>query len=214
VGVPAFWSVERDDAAVTAICPEPLRFTSEERPAWMSGCAAAIRDELRILAIGDGTMLEASLAAEGTPHEDLAITLLTSVGVPEAHVHAGVRLLRVPADPAGVVQRYRRVPLPAERGEGEEVLAATRVPFTDGLEYEAAREAVDAALAAGPPLPATGIALRVHVLEPGRRRGSVALVKKLLDGACTTFVPGTAEVTFAGGREPRLEVELVRLPGA
>jgi hypothetical protein len=214
VGLPSFWSVERDDASVTAVCPEPLRYTSEDRPEWMDGCAAAIRDELRSLAVDEGTMLEASVAGEAQPHEDLVSILLTSVGVPEAQVHAGVRLRRHPPPPAGVVQRYRRVPLPAERGEGEEVLASMRVPFTDGLELEAARQAMDAALGDARALPPAGIAVRVHVIEPGRRRGSVALIKKLLDGACTSFAPSAADVTFAGGAEPRIEIELLRLPGA
>ena len=58
--MPLFWSVERDRDAVVAICPEPLRAPGSTRPAWMTGCAEAIRDELRLLPAVPGTLLAAT----------------------------------------------------------------------------------------------------------------------------------------------------------
>ena len=35
MAMPSFWSVEVDDGAVVATCPEALRPAGEERPEWM-----------------------------------------------------------------------------------------------------------------------------------------------------------------------------------
>jgi hypothetical protein len=62
--MPLFWSVEREGDTVLAICPEPLRAPDVTRPAWMEQCAAAIRDELRLLPIAEGTLLAATMTGE------------------------------------------------------------------------------------------------------------------------------------------------------
>src|SRR4051794_24104224 len=105
----AFWSVERDDGLVVATCPEAIRYQSENRPQWMGHCAAAIRDELRLVEIEAGTLLEATLFGSPPPDESLEDALLAGVGVPAMHVQAGVRLRRLPPPTDGVVQRYRRM---------------------------------------------------------------------------------------------------------
>jgi hypothetical protein len=196
MAMPSFWSVERDGGTVVATCPEPLRYQSANRPEWMAHCAAAIRDELRLLEIEAGTLLEATLLGVPPPGADLENVLLYNVGVPAAQVHTGVRLRRLPPLDARAVQRYRRVPLEAvENGEGGALLAAVRVPVADGLELDtarhawlAARRAVVAELAAGPEAPPGGVDLRIRVVAgSARRRGSIELVKKLLDGVCAAF---------------------------
>src|SRR6476661_8525135 len=104
------WSVGLDGGVVTASLPEPLRFPSGPVPEWMGRCATAIRDALRELPIADGTVLEATLAGSPPGDADLGDALLYNVRIPEAQVHAGVRLRRVSAAGPGVIQRYRRVP--------------------------------------------------------------------------------------------------------
>jgi hypothetical protein len=194
VATPLFWSVETDGDAVVVNCPEPIRYASENRPGWMGTCASALRDELRRLEIGDGTVLEATLAGEPPRGADLENILLYNVGMPEAHVHAGVRLRRMPSTTAGVIQRYRRVPVAATVG-GDPPLAVVGVPLADGGALETARSvwlvtrrAVVAALPEGPPVPPGGIDLTVRLSTgPGRLRGSVDLIKKLLDGVCASL---------------------------
>jgi hypothetical protein len=90
----SFWSVERDGGSVVATCPEALRYPSDNRPEWMGQCAAALRDELRLVEIEAGTLLEATLIGSPPPGTDLENVLLYNVGVPAAHVHTGVRLRR------------------------------------------------------------------------------------------------------------------------
>jgi hypothetical protein len=197
MALPSFWSVERDLDAVVATCPEPLRYASDNRPEWMGRCAAALRDELRLLRVEEQTLLEATLFGVPPPGADLENVLLYNVGVPAAQVHAGVRLRRLPPGRAGeVVQRYRRVPVAvAESEDAGAVLATVIVPITDGREFETAREtwlaarrAVVANLSAHTEAPAGGIDLRVRVVAAGdRRRGSVDLIKTLLDGVCASL---------------------------
>jgi hypothetical protein len=196
MAMPLFWSVERDGDDVVANCPEPLRYASENRPEWMAHCASAIREELRALPIEDGTLLEATLTGEPPPGADLENILLYNVGIPEAHVHAGVRLRRLPAGTGGVAQRYRRVSIVAVEDEGgDAVLAAFTVPVDDGQELEsaravwlAARRAAVASLPEGELLAAAGIDLRVRVVTgTGRMRGSIERIKKLLDGVCASL---------------------------
>jgi hypothetical protein len=194
VATPLFWSVERDGDAVVVNCPEPIRYTSENRPGWMGTCASALRDELRRLEIGEGTVLEATLAGEPPREADLENILLYNVGMPEAHVHAGVRLRRMRSASAGVIQRYRRVPA-AATGGGEPPVAVVVVPLADGSALESARSvwlatrrAVVAALPAGPPMAPGGVDLSVRLSTgPGRLRGSVDLIKRLLDGVCASL---------------------------
>ncbi len=190
------WSVERDGDAVIVTCPEPLRYASESPPEWMGRCASALRDELRRLEIGDGTILEATLTDDPPLGADLADILLSTVGVPESQVHAGVRLRRKPGAGGGVSQHYRRLPVAvAGSDDGEQPLAAVTVALGDGHELETAREvwlaarrAVVAALPEGPAAPPGAIGLRVRLTTgPGRLRGSVDLIKKLLDGACASL---------------------------
>jgi hypothetical protein len=225
VALPRFWSVERDDDAVVATCPEPLRSGGEDRPVWMADCAAAIREELRSLVIGAGTMLEATLTGEPPPGAGLAGILLANVGIPESQVQDGVRLRRLPPGTAGIVQRYRRVPLIAsEDGDEWESLASVTVPVSDGHELETAQAVCLAVVAARPDglgAPPAGSDLRVRlVVGPGRTRGSVRLVERILDGVCAAFwgeaadagwgahLTDTAEVTFVPGGDARLEIEL------
>jgi hypothetical protein len=214
VGQLTFWSVERDGDAIVATCPEPLRAAGEHRPGWMTGCAAAIRDELRSLAIGDGTLLEATLAGEPPAGGDLAGVLLAGAGVPESQLQAGVRLRRLPPEPGVVVQRYRRAAIAAEPAESGELLVAVSVPCPEGQELETARRAVAAALPEDPAAPPAGSTLRVHLVEAGRRRGSAALVGQLLAGAGPSSPISAADVTFSPGAEARLEIELRAPPGA
>ena len=194
--MPSFWSVERDGGTVIATCPEALRYQSDTTPDWMGTCAAAIRDELKLLEIEAGTLLEATLIGTPPPGADLENVLLSNVGVPASQVHAGVRLRRLPPGRAGAVQRYRRVPIAAvESEESGPLLAAVRVPVIDGMELEsasavwlAARQAVVAQIPEGTEAPPGAVELRVRLTpESERRRGSVELVKKLLDGVCAAF---------------------------
>jgi hypothetical protein len=214
--MPLFWSVERDGDAVVATCPAPLEYASETRPGWMAHCAGAIRDELRLLPIPDGTVLEASVTGEAA----LVAALLDNASIPQAHVHAGVRLGRIPAIAAGVVQRYRRAAI-ADDG-GEETIAAVHVPVSDGHELETSHDvsaAVDVTLAAA--LPAGGVTgaldLRVRfVTGAARTHGSVELIRKLIDGVCALLDAGAGidaiEVTFVSGATAHLEIELRRMP--
>ena len=103
--MPIFWSVERDGDVVVVNCPEPLRCAHETHPAWMGQCAGAIRDELRQLGIAEGTLLEATVAGDELPlGRDARSTRSAS---PSRTSAVGVRLARMPAAAAGVVQRYR-----------------------------------------------------------------------------------------------------------
>jgi hypothetical protein len=193
----SFWSVERDRDAIVAMCPEPLRYASDDRPEWMARCASALRDELKLLAVEPGTLLEATLIGVRSQDADLAGVLLYNVGVPAVQVDAGVRLRRLaPSDSRGAVQRYRRVPVAVAGGEDDgAMLARVLVPVADGREIDNAREvwlAARRAVVAGLPVaaeaPPGGIDLRVRVVvgaDP--RRGSADLVKKLLDGVIASF---------------------------
>ena len=194
--MPSFWSVERDGGTVIATCPEALRYQSDDTPDWMASCAAAIRDELKLLEIEPGTLLEATLVGAPPPGADLEDVLLYNVGVPASQVHAGVRLRRLPPGRAGVVQRYRRVPVAVvESEESGPLLAAVRVPLIDGMELESAsavwlavRQAVVAQIQEGAEAPPGGIELRIRLTpESEQRRGSTELVKKLLDGVSAAF---------------------------
>lgn len=211
----SYWSVERDGDSVFATIPEPLRYASDTRPEWMTHCASAIRDELRLLEIREGTLLEATLTGEPPHGADLENVLLYNVGVPQAHVHAGVRLRRLAAGGAGVVQHYRRVPIAEADREHEEagpVLITMRVPVTDSHELETAKSVwlaarrVAVGVAPGASLAPPAIDLRIRVSTgSARSRGSIELVKKLLDGACAALHvyagPNLEEVTRRLGNE-------------
>lgn len=215
----SYWSVERDGSRVVAVCPEVLLPFGAERPAWMAHCIGAIRDELRLLPIEADSLLEAALGGEPPLGAALEDALLVDGCVPPAQLHAGARLLRLPAEGAGVLLRYTRVPLaPAAPEAAGEVVAAFRVPITDGHELESAesvRLAVIAALGGVFPPEASAYAslsLSVHFLTgAARTHGSAELVGRLLAGLRT--VAGgdrfrVAEVTVARSRELRLEIEL------
>lgn len=194
---PSFWSVERDRDAVVATCPEPLRYASDNRPEWMARCASALRDELRLLPVEPRTLLEATLIGAPPQGAHLDNVLLYNVGVPAAQMHPGVRLRRqVSGHSQGVVQRYRRVPIAVAEGEDDgALLARILVPLADGREVDnarevwlAARRAVVAGLPAAAAAPPGGIDLRLRVVAAADpRRGSVELVKKLLDGVIAAF---------------------------
>ena len=234
MAMPLFWSVERDGDDVVANCPEPLRCAHESHPAWMGQCAGAIRDELRQLGIAEGTLLEASVAGDELP---LGETLLYEVGIPQPHVGVGVRLTRMPATAAGVLQRYRHAAVgTASADDAATLLASVRVPITDGHELDTAhavwvatRDAVSAALPADAASSSGGVDLRVRfVTGVARTQGSVEVIRHLLDGvSASVFGPaGTAgsepgpaddrirvaEVTFVLGASPQLEIELRALP--
>jgi hypothetical protein len=189
------WSVGTDGGVVTAECPEPLRFVSGRRPEWMSRCSSAIRDALRELPSAGGTMLEATLAGVPAQTAELDDMLLYSVGIPESQVHAGVRLRRAPAGGTGVIQRYRRVPIAAAAADEEALLAAVQVPIAGVYELDsaasvwlAARRAVVAARPPAGTAPPGGIELRVRLATGSEReRGSIELIKKLLDGIAQAF---------------------------
>ena len=216
MGMPLFWSVERDGDAVVATCPAPLAVAGETRPGWMAHCASAIRDELRLLPIPAGTLLEASVTGDAP----LVAALLDNASIPQAHVHAGVRLGRAPAIAAGAVQRYRRAPVAGDRGE--EMIAVVRVAVSDGHELESAHDvwlAVRASLAAALPAGAAvgALDLRVrYVTGAARTHGSVELIRKLIDGVCASLAAGVsldaAEVTVVPGASAQLEIELRALP--
>ncbi len=191
------WSVGTDGGAVTAELPDPLLSPSGPMPEWMSRCASALRDTLRDLPIADGTVLEATLAGIPPGEIDLGDALLFNVGVPESQVLAGVRLRHAPARGPGVVQTYRRVPLEAVPGEGDEesVLAALEVPIAGVYELDSARHvwlaARRVAVATLPPGSAAlpgATALRARLFTGTERElGNAQLVKKLLDGTRAAF---------------------------
>jgi hypothetical protein len=196
VATASYWSVERDGGTVVATCPEALRYPSDNRPEWMGHCATALRDELRLVEIEAGTLLEATLIGAPPPGAGMENVLLQYVGVPDAHVHAGVRLCQLPQSGDSAVQRYERVPVAAvESEESGALLAAVRVPVIDGLEVEtarhvwlAARTVIAADLPAGVASDRGGVDLRIRfTVESPRRRGNIELVKKLLDGVCAAF---------------------------
>jgi len=234
VAIPLFWSVERDGDTIVVTLPEPLRCARETHPAWMEHCAGAIRDELRQLAIAEGSLLEATLAGDDLP---LGETLLYEVGIPQPHVGVGVRLARMPAAGGGVVQQYRHAMPGTADADDATLLAAVRVPITDGHELETARSvwlATRAALAGAlsPEAAASpgGVDLRVRfVTGAARTHGSVELMRSLLDGVSASVYGRTeggdagepsaaddrirvAEVTLALGAAPQLEIELRALP--
>ena len=164
--MPSFWSVERDGDAIVATCPEALRYPSDDRPEWMAHCAAALRDELRLLEVEQGTLLEATLIGAPPRGADLENVLLDNVGVPAAQLHAGVQAPPAAADRLGSRAALSRAP--ARRGgratpTTARRLAQVRVPITDGLELEtrtplwlAVRDAVVAELPAGAEAPRAG----------------------------------------------------------
>ena len=226
-----YWSVERDGDTVLATCPEPLRSSSDTRPEWMTGCAAAIRDELRLLEIREGTLLEATLTGEPPPGVGLENALLYNVGVPQAQLLAGVRVRVIASGDGGFVQRYRRAPIVA--GEPGERLAAVVVPLPDGYEFERALDVwravrgsdgagVLARAARAPGRPA----LRTRLFSGSvRMPPGIELVHRLLDGVRASLQDDTdatvavaarrldgricaAEVVFVTGGTAQLEVEL------
>jgi hypothetical protein len=159
----------------------------------MAACAKEIRQELRNLAIEDDSLLEATLVGSPPRGADLENVLLYNVGVPAAHVHGGVRIRRVAADEDAIVQRYRRVPL-ADLGDeaAGAMLATFSAKVADPRSVDSARavwltarRAVIGTLAAGDPAPGSAVDLRLRVVGPWR--GSVDLIKKLLDGVCAAF---------------------------
>jgi len=194
------WSVGRDDGVVTALLPEPLRFPSGPLPEWMGRCATAIRDALRELPITEGSLLEATLSGVSPEDADLGEALLSNVRVPEAQVHAGVRLRRAPATGPGVIQTYRRVPLVGaardETGEEpESILAALRIPLkgiyeldTERLVWLVVRRAVVAALPAAGAAPPGGIELSARlVAETQREPVTTELLERLIEGIRLSF---------------------------
>jgi hypothetical protein len=217
------WSVGTDGGVVTAECPEPLLSPSGPMPEWMSRCASALRDTLRELPIADGTVLEATLAGVPGGERDLGDALLSNVGVPESQVVAGVRLRHAPARGPGVVQTYRRVPLPPVPGEGDDetVLAALEVPIAGVYELDSARQVwlatrrvAVATLPPGSAGPPGATALRAR-LSTGTERelGNAQLIKKLLDGIRAAFqvyagddLEGTAQRLAAELRADQAEL--------
>jgi hypothetical protein len=193
------WSVGLDDGVVTALLPEPLRFPSGPLPEWMGRCATAIRDALRELPIGDGTVLEATLAGVPPESADLGDALLYNVRIPEAQVSSGVRLRRASSEAGGVVQTYRRAPLAVPGSEDDEAeqappLATVNVPLkgvyeldTARLVWLAVRRVAVAALPAATPAPG-GIALRARlVAESEREPITTELLERLFDGIRASF---------------------------
>jgi hypothetical protein len=180
-------------------------------PEWMSRAAGAIRDALRELPIGQGTVLEAALSSPPSNGSDLGEALLSNVGVPETQVHAGVRLRRLPARAQGVVQTYRRVPAASTAGQDDEdALAAVRVPIAGLFELDSARRVwlvtrrvVVATLPAGAPVEPGGIALRVRLVTGSEREhGNVPLIRKLLDGIRASFqIDGGVEDVAGAARQ-------------
>jgi hypothetical protein len=190
------WSVGTDEGVVIASLPEPLRFPSGPLPEWMGRCASAIRDALRELPIAGGTVLEATLAGVPPEEADLGDALLYNARIPEAQVHTGVRLRRIPDAGPAVIQSYRRVPAALAADEGDEgVLAAVQVPIAGVFELDsarlvwlAARRVAVATLPVAGGAPSAGVALRARlVTESERERGSTELIKKLLDGIRAAF---------------------------
>jgi hypothetical protein len=209
VAMPLFWSVERDRDTVVAISPEPLRPLSETRPEWMEHCASAIREELRLLVIEDGTLLAATLAGDPGGLE-LERVLLSHSGIPQAHVHDGVRFGLAPAVERGVVLRYRREPIASAEAAATGVVAATLlVPVNSAYELESRTARWLAA-------PAGGLALRARfVAGVARVQGSVEFIEALLQNARSSLSAAGAqldirhvEVVFEPGDIPQLEVEL------
>jgi hypothetical protein len=194
------WSVGLDDDVVTALLPEPLRFPSGPLPEWMGRCATAIRDALRELPITPGSLLEATLSGVAPDDADLGDALLYNVRIPEAQVHAGVRMRRAPAAGSAVIQTYRRAPLVVPAGgdgdeEREPPLARVLVPLrgvyeldTERLVWLAVRRAVVATLplAGAPAL--RGVELSAHlVAETEREPVTTELLERLIEGIRTSF---------------------------
>jgi hypothetical protein len=209
MAMPLFWSVERDGDSVVAICPEPLRRPSETRTAWMEQCASAIRDELRMLAIGEGTLLAATLNDEPGGVE-LEHVLLSHRGIPQAHVHDGVRFALLPAGERGVVLRYRREPIAsAEPAAAGVVVARLLVPVNPAYE-------LDSGTAHWLAAPAGGLALHARfVAGVARVYGSVEFIEAMIENARASLSAAGAsldirrvEVVFEPGDIPQLEVEL------
>lgn len=209
MAMPLFWSVERDGDTVVAICPEPLRPPSETRPAWMEQCASAIRDELRLLASGEGTLLAATLTGEpgGVQVEHV---LLSHRGIPQAHVHDGVRFGLLPAVERGVVLRYRRELIASvEPASAGAVVARLLVPVNPAYELESGTAHWLAA-------PAGGLALHARfVAGVARVYGSVEFIEAMLQNARASLSAAGAsldirhvEVVFEPGDSAQLEVEL------
>jgi hypothetical protein len=209
------WSVGLDDGVVTASLPEPLRFPSGPLPEWMGRCAGAIRDSLRELPIATGTLLEARLGIAASADADLGEALLSNVRIPEAHVHAGVRLRRTAAAGPGVLQTYRRVPIAVAAEDGDEaVLASVRVPLTGVFELDSARLAwlatrrvVVVALPTESAARPGGVELRARlVTESERERGSTELIEKVFAGIRASFQAYTGDDLEGTAR--RLAAEL------
>lgn len=215
MATPLFWSVERDRETVVAICPEPLRRPDESRPRWMEQCASAIREELRILAVEQGTLLAATLTS-APAGVDMATALLSHRGIPQAHVQAGVRFGLLPAAERGVELRYRRERVaPAVPGDTGLLVARLRVPVSPRYELV---PGAPIWLASIPTVRdgAQGLSLRALFTEGAAGvHGSVELIETLLDTARACLTPPGAtldirvlEVVFAPGDPALLEVEL------
>jgi hypothetical protein len=193
------WSVGLDDDVVTALLPEPLRFPSGPLPEWMGRCATAIRDALRELPITPESLLEATLTGVSPEQADLGDALLYNVRIPEAQVHAGVRMRRAPGAGPGVVQTYRRAPLvvaaAGDDDEREPPLAVVRVPLrgvyeldTERLVWLAVRRAAVATLPAAGAVPPRGIELAARlVAETEREPVTTELLERLVEGIRRAF---------------------------
>jgi hypothetical protein len=215
--MPLFWSVERDGDAVVAICPEPLRAPGSTRPAWMTGCAEAIRDELRLLPAVPGTLLAATQTRVpgGGAWE---ACLLSHRGLPQAHVQSGLRLALLPPAERGVELRYRRAPIAAVGADAGAVVARLRVALTAHYELQAG----ELAWLAAPPDAHAGLALHARFTEGAAEvHGSVELIEVLLERARADLTGAGAaldlraiELTFAPGDPALLEVELRAIPEA
>jgi hypothetical protein len=216
--MPLFWSVERDGDVVVAICPEPLRPPSPSRPAWMTQCAEAIRDELRLLAVVPGTLLAATQTGEegGAAWE---AALLSHRGIPQAHVTEGVRFALLPAAERGVELRYRRAAV-AEPAEAGEPLARLRVPLTPRYELQEGEARWLAELPDRDDAESAGLGLHAHFTEGAAEvHGSVELIEVLLAKARACLTPDgealdvrAVELTFAPGDPALLEVQLRAIP--
>jgi hypothetical protein len=216
-----FWSVERDRDTVLAICPEPLRRPDGSRPGWMEQCASAIREELRVLAVEQGTLLAATLTT-APAGVDMATALLSHRGIPQAHVQAGVRFALLPAAERGVELRYRRERVAsAVPDDSGSLVARLQVPVSPSYELQPGAPSWLAPIP-GDPDGGPGLSLRARFTEGAARvHGSVELIESLLGTAraCLT-PPGTTldiralEVVFAPGDPALLEVELRVLPAS
>ena len=94
-----------------------------------------------LVEIEAGTLLEATLIGSSAAGRGIWRTSSSQTSAfPHAHVHAGVRLRRLPQAGDSVVQRYQRVPVAVVESEDHAGRCSQRCacPVIDGLEVETA----------------------------------------------------------------------------